>query len=154
MRTRSLALCSLLIVLTVFSLPGCQKKKEGASGPVLENPGGGSSISGTITVEPKLAAKVETTDVLFVIAKSAEGGGGPPVAVGRYTDLKFPLHYSLSQENVMMSGLRFEGRVHISARISKSGDAMGQMGDLSGSYPGNPVSVGESGIDFAVTTVN
>ena len=74
--------------------------------------------------------------------------------MARYSDLKFPFKYSLSKDNVMMAGGAFAGKLNISARVSKSGEAMGQMGDLSGSYPGNPVSVGESGIDFAINAVN
>ena len=154
MRSRLFLPAFFLASLAVLAAAVCKNKAEAPSAPVLESRGGGSVISGTLTVDPKLAWKISPSDVLFIIAKRTDGAGGPPVAVARYSDLKFPFKYSLSQDNVMMAGGTFEGKLNVSARVSKSGEAMGQMGDLSGVYPGNPVSVGESGIDFAINAVN
>lgn len=145
---------AVLFLAIILVVGACKNKTEAPKGPILESPAGGGTISGTLTISPKLVGKLAPTDVLFIIAKSADTTGGPPAAVARLSNLKFPLHYTLSQDNVMMSGLRFEGKANITARISKSGDAMGQMGDLSGTYPGNPATVGQAGVDFEINTVH
>ena len=112
---------------------------------------GGKTVSGTIAMSPALQAKLGASDALFIIARRADAPGGPPLAVKKIIGMKFPLDYSFAQEDVMMPGTPFDGKVNIVARIRKSGNAMTAMpGDMEGSYPKNPVSVGSKGIDFAI----
>jgi cytochrome c-type biogenesis protein CcmH len=108
-------------------------------------------ITGTITVDSKLKNKVDTQAVLFIIARSAEGGGGPPLAVKKIDNPAFPLSYALGAENVMMQGRPFSGKVSITVRLDKDGNAMTrQDGDLTGQYPNNPVAVGAKNVDIVL----
>lgn len=111
---------------------------------------GGETVSGTITLGPELQGKVDSGDVLFLIARQGEG---PPLAVNRIASPTFPLHYSLSQENVMMPSLAFRGEVYVTARISKSGTAQLQKGDMGGACAKNPVSVGAQDADIVIDRV-
>ena len=82
----------------------------------------GQSISGTITIASKLKAKLDPNAALFIIARAAGGPGGPPLAVKKIDKPTFPLNYSLSQENVMMQGTPFSGKINISVRLDKDGN--------------------------------
>ena len=72
-----------------------------------------------------------------------------PVAVVRLEGPTFPHSYTIGPQHMMIPSGRFEGEVEISARLD--GDGLvgpAQPGDLEGSYPNNPVSVGEGHVDF------
>ena len=60
--------------------------------------------------------------VLFIIAKRASGGG-PPVAVKKIDNPKFPLQFELGSKDMMMGGAWPEA-VILSARIDLDGNAM------------------------------
>ncbi len=108
-------------------------------------------IQGTISVDPKLKAKLDGRAVLFIIARSANSSGGPPLAVKKVDRPVFPLSYSLGSENVMMPGVSFSGKVKISARLDKDGNPMTrEAGNLMGEYKKNPVEVGSQKIDIVI----
>jgi cytochrome c-type biogenesis protein CcmH len=108
-------------------------------------------ISGKITVDPKLQSKIDNSAALFLIARAANGAAGPPLAVKKIDKPKFPLAYSLGQENVMMQGTPFAGKINISARLDKDGNAMTrEAGNLLGDYQKNPVDVGSQGVDIVL----
>ena len=81
-----------------------------------------AQISGKITIDPKLKANVDPNAALFIIARPAGGAGGPPLAVKKIDKPTFPLTYSLSQENVMMQGTPFTGKINITVRLDKDGN--------------------------------
>ena len=108
-------------------------------------------VQGTISVDPKLKAKLDGRAVLFIIARSANSSGGPPLAVKKVDRPVFPLSYSLGSENVMMPGVSFSGKVKISARLDKDGNPMTrEAGNLMGEYKKNPVEVGSQKIDIVI----
>jgi cytochrome c-type biogenesis protein CcmH len=115
-------------------------------------PTAGSSaqtISGQITVDAKLKEKVDHRSALFLIARQAGGAAGPPLAVKKIDRPTFPLSYSLGQENVMMQGRPFTGKINISARLDKDGNAVTrEAGNLLGEYKKNPVEVGSRNVDI------
>ena len=109
------------------------------------------SISGKITVEAKLKDKIDPQAALFIIARSASGAGGPPLAVKKIDRPTFPLDYSLSQENVMMQGMPFSGKLNISVRLDKDGNPTTRgAGDLTGEYRKNPAEPGTKNVDIAI----
>jgi hypothetical protein len=111
-------------------------------------------ISGTITVDSKLKAAVENQSALFVIARADGAGGGPPLAVKKIDRPVFPLSYSLGAENLMMQGRPFSGKVSISARLDKDGNAMTrEAGNLVGHYKKNRVEVGSKNVDIVLDQV-
>ncbi len=120
-----------------------------ASSPVPTASAEGS-IEGVINIDPKAKSNFDNRSALFIMAKSARAGG-PPLAVKKISAPKFPLSYTLSAKDVMMPGAVFSGKLYISARLDKDGDAMTQEPEnLSGEYGKNPVEVGSKKIDFVL----
>jgi tetratricopeptide (TPR) repeat protein len=111
-------------------------------------------ISGTITLDPKLKAQLDGQATLFIIARSAQGSGGPPLAVKKIVRPTFPLAYSLGPENMMIPGGAFTGSMNISARLDKDGDpTTREPGNLSGNYGKNPVAAGSKNVDFVIDQI-
>ena len=109
---------------------------------------GGSVLAGTVRVAPALVGKIGPGDVLFVIARR---GPGPPLAVKRLANLRFPVSFRLGPEDMPMGGGQFEGEVSVVARVKKGGAAgPAQRGDLEGSYPGDRVKIGGAPIEIVI----
>lgn len=94
----------------------------------------GEGVSGTIAISPALRARQAATDTLFIVARSA--GGGQVVAVRKEDDSRLPRPFRISAADVMVSGTPFAGPFDITARLSKSGDAIPAPGDLEGTARG------------------
>jgi cytochrome c-type biogenesis protein CcmH len=117
-------------------------------------PSASAKISGKITLDPKLQANVDSNAALFIIARPAGGAAGPPLAVRKIEKPVFPLSYSIGQENVMMQGTLFAGKINISVRLDKDGNAMTrEAGNVLGDYRQNPVDVGSQSVDIVLDQV-
>ena len=115
---------------------------------------GSSRIEGTISVDPKLKAKLDSRDALYIIVRSAGSAGGPPLAVKKVGRPVFPLSYSLGPENMMIPGRPFSGKVDVSVRLDKDGNAMTRdPGSLKGDYKKNPVEIGSQRVDIIIDQV-
>jgi len=107
------------------------------------------AISGKVIMGPSLAGKGSLTDTLFVFAR--EVNGPPmPVAIVRATKKDLPFTFRLDDSNGMMPSRKLSdvGMVVIVARLSKSGQAMPQSGDLEGMS--QPVKPGADGITIVI----
>ena len=107
------------------------------------------AIRGTVTVAPGLAGKGSATDTLFVFAR--EMNGPPmPVAIVRATKQDLPFTFQLDDSTSPMPSRKLSGAgtVVIVARLSKSGQAMPQSGDLEGTS--QPVKSGVDGITVVI----
>jgi cytochrome c-type biogenesis protein CcmH len=93
----------------------------------------GKSVSGVVTVAPEVASKIASTDTLFVFAR-AESGPRAPLAVLRGSAKELPLRFALDDTMAMSPqwSLSRASDVRIEARISKSGNAAPQPGDVVG----------------------
>ncbi|MFM9927288.1 hypothetical protein VLK31_30210 [Variovorax sp. H27-G14] len=93
----------------------------------------GDVVSGTVALSPELAAAVRPTDTVFVFAREA-GGTGMPIAAARYSGAQWPLSFRLDGTTPMNGGRKLSevARLVVTARVSRSGDAMPQPGDLRG----------------------
>ncbi len=91
------------------------------------------SVSGSIAVAPDIAAKVSGTDTVFIFAR-AERGPRVPLALMRVTAAQLPMTFALSDMHAMAPGVNLSSAaaVRIEARISRSGNATPQPGDLVG----------------------
>ena len=69
------------------------------------------SISGTIEFAESIASKVPKQGTLFLIARPEGVKGGPPLAAKKHSLIKFPFAFKLGQENVMLEGNEFEGKI-------------------------------------------
>ena len=88
-------------------------------------------IKGTVALDPKLKAGVAPTDTVFVVAKAPDGKGFP-LAVKRFTASELPARFSLGDGDAMKPGhtLSKFGEALLSARVSRSGNAAPQPGDI------------------------
>ena len=119
--------------------------------PPAATVGSGQTISGTITIDAKIKDKIDPQAALFIIARPAGSPGGPPLAVKKIDKPKFPLQYSLSQENVMMQGTPFTGKINLTVRLDKDGNPTSRgAGDMTGEYKKNPAEVGVKNADIVI----
>ncbi len=98
------------------------------AGPAANAP---VEINGTVTIEQRLAARVERNSTLFIYAK-AVGAPGPPLAVMRTTANSWPVTFRLDDSMAMVPSRKLSqfDKVVIEARISHSGQAAPASGDL------------------------
>jgi hypothetical protein len=94
---------------------------------------GAARIEGSVELAPDLRARVSAGDMLFIYARET-GAGGPPLAVLRLSTGSWPLSFVLDDRNSMIPGrdLSHASKVVLEARISRSGNATPQAGDLVG----------------------
>ena len=107
------------------------------------------AIRGTVTMAPSLAGKGSPTDTLFVFAR--EMNGPPmPVSIVRATRKDLPFTFQLDDSTSPMPSRKLSsaGPVVIVARLSKSGQAMPQNGDLEGMS--QPVQAGVDGLTVVI----
>jgi cytochrome c-type biogenesis protein CcmH len=105
----------------------------------------GTGIQGTVTLAPALSRSVTPEDTVFIFARAAEGSR-MPLALLRRQVKDLPLAFTLDDSSAMsaQATLSKAGRVTVSARISKSGKAVPEKGDLLGESA--PVTVGVKGL--------
>ena len=94
-------------------------------------------LSGVIKVDGKIKGKIAPGDVIFLVARKADGAGagapGMPLAVKKLTAGKFPLAFELDSRDAMLAGTQLAGKVVVTARVDKDGDAMTKNpGDVTG----------------------
>jgi cytochrome c-type biogenesis protein CcmH len=112
----------------------------------------GAAVAGTVTLSAELKTKVSPEDVVFVFARPAEGSR-MPLAILRKQVKDLPLQFSLDDSMAMSPAAKIStaGRVVVGARVSKSGQAMPQPGDLEGFSA--PVTAGANGIKVEISTL-
>jgi cytochrome c-type biogenesis protein CcmH len=105
-----------------------------ATAPSAPGATSAQALTGSVIIAPAMAAKMNPSDTLFVFAR-AENGPRMPLAVVRTSAASLPLKFSLDDSMAMAPTARLSGAsaVRIEARISRSGNALPQSGDLVGS---------------------
>jgi cytochrome c-type biogenesis protein CcmH len=93
----------------------------------------GASVTGSVSVAPGLADKVDRSATLFIFARAASGPR-MPLAVIRGSAGELPRAFTLDDSLAMAPTMKISGAeaVRIEARISRSGNAQPQSGDLEG----------------------
>lgn len=110
-------------------------------------------IAGQVTIAPALAAKVSTTDVLFVIVRRPQGPP-LPIAVKRIDGPRFPMSFEITNNDVMVEGSGLRGMVNVVARLDEDGRAGPlQSGGLEGQFAKNPTLVGARDIEIVINKV-
>ncbi len=95
--------------------------------------GSTAKITGTVKLNPTLIAKAAPTDTVFIFARAAQGPR-MPLAIVRKQVKDLPISYTLDDSLAMNPAMKLSNfqQVVVGARISKSGNAMPQSGDLQG----------------------
>lgn len=90
-------------------------------------------LRGEVTLDPALASRVQPDDTVFVLARPADGAR-MPLAVLRKQVRDLPLTFQLDDSMAMAPTARLSAhrQVQVVARISRSGQAQPQAGDLVG----------------------
>jgi hypothetical protein len=97
----------------------------------------GTALEVAVTLDPALGDRVAPGDTLFVFARAAQGPR-MPLAIVRRQAGELPLTVTLDDSQAMAPNFRLSAfpEVNVGARISKSGDATPQPGDLQGGVAG------------------
>lgn len=104
-----------------------------------------AAIAGSVQLAPALAAKAAPTDTVFIFARAADGPK-MPLAILRKQVKDLPATFTLDDSLAMAPDMALSkfSDVIVGARVSKSGNATPQRGDLEGFS--SVVKTGASGI--------
>jgi len=133
------------------SIAEVRGETEVAQGPKTPQSAAGARVSGTVRVDPKLAARIGPDDTVFIFARAAEGPR-MPLAIMRRQGRDLPVKFTLDDSMAMAPQMNLSAfpRVVIGARVSKSANAAAQPGDLQGSS--GPIAVGSDRVDVTIDT--
>lgn len=128
------------------------KSAKPAEKPVARTGGAEIAIRGTVRLSPELQSKTASGDTVFVFAR-ALNGPRVPLAVRRFRADQLPAEFVLDQTSAMSPELTLAQfkEVVVGARITKTGNATPQRGDLEGLR--QPVRVGSKNIELVIDTV-
>lgn len=109
----------------------------------------GLTVSGQVSISEALKRNVKPSDVVFIYATPANGER-MPLAIFKTTVAQLPLAFTLDDSSAMTPERRLSGagEVLVKVRVSKSGNAIPQSGDLSGTL--GPVKVGSKGLKLEI----
>jgi len=95
--------------------------------------GGKEAITGTVILSDDLKTQASPDDTVFVLVRAAEGPK-MPLAIVRKQVKDLPLKFTLDDSTSMSPEMKLSNfdQVVVIARVSKSGNAMTQHGDLQG----------------------
>ena len=106
-----------------------------------------------VSISETLANELNGSETVFLIARAADGPPAP-LAVRRFTVADLPYRARLSDQDAMMDGLMLSAfpEITITARVSLSGQAEPEPGDLQGEV--GPISILEaSGAELQIDRV-
>jgi cytochrome c-type biogenesis protein CcmH len=128
------------------------QRAESASATAPATPPTGATIAGRVDISPALAARVALTDTVFIFARAVDGSR-MPLAVLRVSARELPKEFALDDSMGMAPGAKLSGAaaVIVEARISKSGNALPQSGDFSGTSA--PVKPGAARVKITIDQV-
>jgi len=122
-----------------------------AATPVVATANTSASVTGTVELDAALKGKAGAKDTIMVIARAP--GMRMPLAVLRVPATQLPLKFTLDDSLSMSPQAKLSGasEVEVEARISKSGQAMPEPGDLFSSV--QTVKVGAKDVTLRVAQV-
>ncbi len=111
-------------------------------------------VAGTLKLTDKTKTKVAAGDTIFLVARSYSEGGAPGqvLAVKRLAAGTWPMTFELSGSDVMIEGAALSGKVVVTARVDKDGDAMTKLpGDVEG--VSKPIAVPAKDVEVVLDTI-
>ena len=111
-----------------------------------------AALGGEVSVSAEMASRIKPGDTLFIFARAAQGPR-IPLAIIKRPVASWPSAFVLDDTMAMAPNLKLSGfdKVVVSARISKSGNATPQAGDLIGQ--GQPIASGARGLRIHIDQV-
>ena len=94
-------------------------------------PATAASIAGIVRLSEKLRNTIAPSDTVFIVARTFDGRG-PPLAVKRLKAAELPAKFRLDDGDAMVPGrlLSSVAEIALVARLSKTGEALSQPGDI------------------------
>lgn len=113
---------------------------------------GRESVTGRVELSPALAARAAPDDTVFIFARPA-AGARMPLAILKKRVRDLPADFTLDDSMAMSPAAKLSGasQVVVGARVSKSGQAMPQPGDLEGLSAA--VAPGQQGLKIVIAEV-
>ena len=114
----------------------------------------GPSLTVTIDLDPSMTADITGNETLFVFAR-AVNGPPMPLAIQRRSASELPLTVTLDDSMSMIPAMKLSSFpvVTVGARISRTGDAIAQSGDLQGLVMGSVAHKVAHGAECTVISV-
>jgi len=130
------------------AVPPSSNPVAASNGPSVSN----ASVKGSVRLATTLAKQAAPTDTVFIYARAADGPR-MPLAILRYQVKDLPISFTLDDSTAMAPALRLSlhQQVVVSARISKTGQAMPTAGDLLGQSA--PVANTAQGVTIEINDV-
>jgi cytochrome c-type biogenesis protein CcmH len=130
------------------SIAEAQAKVDGGA-PAAASSG---SLRGEVLIAEHLKSRLPAQATLFVFARAVDGPR-MPVAIARLPATAGPVAFTLDDRSAMQPGWKLsqQAQVMLGARISASGSATPQAGDLVGAL--GPVAPGSNGLRLVVNEV-
>jgi cytochrome c-type biogenesis protein CcmH len=110
------------------------------------------ALKGTVSLAPQLKANAAPEDTVFVFARAVEGPP-MPLAVARTRVRDLPYRFQLDDSMAMTPAMKLSAfpKVVVTARVSKSGSATPQPGDLQGASV--PVANDAPAVDVVINEI-
>jgi cytochrome c-type biogenesis protein CcmH len=127
-------------------------RADSSAGNSSAQTAGAAGLSGSVSIAPALRSRLQPGDTLFIFARAAQGPR-MPLAILRLQAKDLPAKFTLDDSLAMSAELklsRFE-QVVVQARISRSGNALPQAGDLTGQS--GPVKPGDRAVRLTIDQV-
>jgi len=118
---------------SVASAASAPAKTVPGSASAVPAASGGATVAGTVQLAPALAAQADPSDTVFIFARAAQGPR-MPLAIVKKQVKDLPYAFILDDTMAMAPNMALSNfpMVVVDARISKSGTAAPQSGDLQG----------------------
>jgi cytochrome c-type biogenesis protein CcmH len=131
------------------TLGGTRQTSPNASAVAGQAAGPGLTVAGQVSLAANLKGKASASDIVFIYATPANGER-MPLAVFKTTVAKLPMSFTLDDSTAMTPERKLSGagEVFVKVRVSKSGNAIPQSGDLTGVM--GPVKVGSQGLKLEI----
>lgn len=130
---------------------------KGGAKPKLTQPekkasAGAERISGTVSLSNNLKANASPDDTVFILVRAAQGPK-MPLAIVRKQVRDLPFQFALDDSMAMSPEMKMSNfdQLVVVARVSKSGNAMPQSGDLQGIS--TMLKPGSQGVKLNIDTV-
>jgi cytochrome c-type biogenesis protein CcmH len=111
-----------------------------------------ASVQGVVSLSPSLQSKVAPDDTVFIFARAAQGPR-MPLAILKRKASELPITFTLDDSTAMADELKISrfDLVIVGARVSRSGNAIPQSGDLVGQSA--PVKAGGNKLTLTIDAV-
>ncbi len=106
------------------------------------------TLRGSITAPPRLQKRAEKPNSVLMIV--ATNSAGVPVAVKRIINPRFPLHYTMNENDLLLPGPIWQGPLTVTVHVNKHGRlGIQRKRDLRGYHRGTARS-GDRSVDIVI----